>query len=185
MSLRFKFDPTQSRLSVHASATGMLSVFAHSPTFRVRQLGGIIAFPPEASESPRIELNVRADSLELQDHVGQTERREIEGRMCEEVLEAPRFPEIVYRAEHAAMTRLGPGHFRIQIRGELDLHGVRRAHPVEAELWIYDEGVQLRGNTVLRMSDHGIRPVTALGGTIRLRDELALTFDLVALPEQP
>ena len=33
------------------------------------------------------------------------------------------------------------------------------------------------------MSEFGIRPVTALGGTIKLKDELKLSFDLAALPE--
>jgi hypothetical protein len=35
------------------------------------------------------------------------------------------------------------------------------------------------------MSDHRIRPVTALGGAIKLKDELSLSFDLVGLPEGP
>ena len=55
----------------------------------------------------------------------------------------------------------------------------------EAELRLYTDGLRLIGSCPLRMSDYGIRPVTALGGSIRLKDEMRLSFDLVALPEGP
>ena len=61
-----------------------------------------------------------------------------------------------------------------------------RRHPAPAgrrELQVFDDGLRLRGECPLRLSDYRIRPVTALGGTIRLKDELKLSFDLVGLPE--
>jgi polyisoprenoid-binding protein YceI len=66
------------------------------------------------------------------------------------------------------------------MRGELALHGVTRPHEQDAQLLLYSDGVRLTGETSLRLSDYGIRPVTALAGTIKLKDQLHLAFDLVA-----
>ena len=40
MMTRYRLDPGQSRFTVQAFATGMLSFLAHSPTFAVRAFRG-------------------------------------------------------------------------------------------------------------------------------------------------
>src|SRR5581483_889141 len=109
--------------------------------------------------------------------------REIEDRMRAEVLETVSFPEVTYRAAAAATEKLAAGRYRVALDGTLELHGVSRPHRAEAELAVFADGLRLRGQTGLRMSDFAIRPVTALGGAIRLKDEVALAFDLAAVPE--
>jgi hypothetical protein len=52
-------------------------------------------------------------------------------------------------------------------------------------LLVFDEGVRLRGQSSLRMSDFRIQPVAALGGAIQLKDELKFAFDLAGFPELP
>ena len=54
-----------------------------------------------------------------------------------------------------------------------------------AEILVLSDGLILRGEFLLKMSEYRIRPVTALGGTIRLKDELAVSFDLACFPEGP
>ena len=58
-------------------------------------------------------------------------------------------------------------------------------HQIVAELLVFSDGLRLRGEDSLRMSDYRIRPVTALGGAIKLRDDLHLAFDIGGLPEVP
>ena len=43
MSEHFQFDPNQSRFTVRAFATGMLSALGHDPTFAVRDFRGAMA----------------------------------------------------------------------------------------------------------------------------------------------
>jgi hypothetical protein len=50
-------------------------------------------------------------------------------------------------------------------------------------LVVYDDGVRLAGASRLLLSEYGIRPVTALGGAIKLKDELKVSFDLAGIPE--
>jgi polyisoprenoid-binding protein YceI len=179
----YRFDPTRGRFTAQAFATGLLSMFGHSPTFTVRDYGGTVAFEDERIDHLRLDLTVPAGSLAVTDDVKPADRREIEERMRAEVLETPAFPEIGYRAAAVASERVEQGRYRVTLDGTLTLHGVARPHRVEAELAVFGDGVRLRGETGVRMSEFNIRPVTAVGGTIRLKDEVRLTFDLAAVPE--
>src|SRR3954471_830244 len=97
MRARYRFDPTQGHFRVHASPTGMFSMFAHSPTFAARDFRGSMGFEGPDFDGMVLDLVVVASSLVLVDRVG-ADRGEIEGRMRAEVLEADASPEIRYEA---------------------------------------------------------------------------------------
>jgi polyisoprenoid-binding protein YceI len=183
MTDRYKLDPTQGRFTVETSATGMLSMFGHSPTFDVRDFAGEVRF--EGGEVGRMALDLRVDagSLVVRDRVSPADRREIESRMRRDVLESADYPEIAYLTGDVSADATAPGTYRVHLAGRLSLHGATRPRPIDAELRIFGDGLQLRGSCPLRMSDYGIRPVTALGGTIKLKDDLTISFLLVGLPE--
>ncbi len=183
MPTRYRFDPGQSRFTVQAFAAGMLSFLGHSPTFAVHDFGGRLTVEGGAA-GRGLELLVRADTLTLLDQVSAADRREIEGTMRRDVLETARYPQIFYEAAKVAADLVSPGHYRLRIGGRLVLHGVTRPQPLAAVLLVFDDGIRLQGETPLRLSEYRIRPVTALAGTIRLQDEVKLSFDISGLPEE-
>lgn len=183
MTTRYRLGPGHSRFTAQAFAAGVLSFLGHSPTFAVREFTGAVEFPDDLVANARLELTVGAGSLAVGDAVKPADRREIEGRMRAEVLEAAAFPEIAFHATAAETEKLAPGRYRMALDGPLALHGITRPLRVEAELTVFADGLRLRGETGVRMSDFAIRPVTALGGTIRLEDRVKLAFDLAAVPE--
>jgi polyisoprenoid-binding protein YceI len=185
MRTRYRLDPGHSKFTVQAFAGGLLSFFAHSPTFAVRDFAGEVDFEDDAVESMRLQLAVKAGALALVDQVKAADRVEIEGRMRGEVLETAAYPEIRFEAAVRASERIEPGRYKVQLAGPLALHGVTREHQADVELLIFDDGVRLRGASPLRLSEYRIRPVTALAGAIKLKDELKVSFDLAALPEKP
>jgi polyisoprenoid-binding protein YceI len=184
MATRYRLDPTQSRFTVQAFATGMLGFLGHSPTFAVREFSGTGSFEDGTVKSMRLELTVRANGLHLLDNIRPADRTEMEDSMRRDVLETARYPEIRYEAPEVLAETVAQGRYRLRIGGRLSLHGVARLHPVDAEMVVFTDGLRLRGESSLRLSDHAIRPVTALGGTIRLKDELQLVFDIAGLPEE-
>jgi polyisoprenoid-binding protein YceI len=131
----------------------------------------------------RLELTVWADSLGLVDDVKPADRQEIETTMRTAVLETATYPEVGYQADDVIADRTDAGRYRLRIAGRLTLHGVTHPHPVEAELVVFSDGVRLRGGAGLRLSDYRIKPVSAVGGTIRLKDDLRVTFDIAGMPE--
>jgi polyisoprenoid-binding protein YceI len=183
MTPRYRFDPGHSRFTVQAFATGLLSFLGHSPTLAVRDFRGVVEFPDDLIANLRVELTAGAGTLAVTDAVKPSDRREIEERMRADVLETAAFPEITFRAAAVESEKQAPGRYRTVLAGDLALHGVARPLRVGAELAIFADGLRLRGETRLRMSEFAIRTVTALGGTIRLQDEVKLSFDLAALPE--
>jgi polyisoprenoid-binding protein YceI len=182
MSTVYRFDPGQSRFTVQAFATGLLSFMGHSPAFAVRDFSGTVAFDAGRVGGMRLDLNVRADSLALTGEFRSADREEIERTMRREVLETADYPQIRYEAMAVSSETSSPGRYCVRLDGRLSLHGVTLEHPAEAELTVFDDGLRLSGTSVVRLSGHRIRPVTALGGTIRLKDELRVTYDLAAVP---
>jgi polyisoprenoid-binding protein YceI len=184
MAARYTLDPSQGRFTVQAFATGLLSALGHSPTFAVRDFSGGIHFERDEIRSMRLDLTVRADSLDLLDRVKDADRREIIDRMRRDVLESSTYPEIAYHSDDVSSEPIAPGRFRVRIGGHLALHGASRPHRVDAEIQVFGDGIRLLGETPLKLSDYGIRPVTALAGAIKLKDDLKVSFDLPGRPEE-
>jgi polyisoprenoid-binding protein YceI len=178
LMVRYTLDPASSRFTVQAFAGGMLSGFGHSPTFAVRQFTGEVGFTPETLADASLRLTVRAESLTLTDSVSAKDRQEIEGQMRLEVLEAAAYPEIDFQSAGITADRVADNWYRLRIQGELRLHGVKRPQQVDAQLRILEDQVRLSGQCALSLSAYRIKPVTALGGLIKLKDELKLDFDL-------
>jgi polyisoprenoid-binding protein YceI len=186
VTAHYRFDPSQSRFTVQAFATGLLSFAGHSPTFAVRDFRGGLDLDLGSSKVVALELTTRAEGLDLLGNYSASDRREIETRMRRDVLQTSAFPEVTFEAaDVAAAAPIAPGRYRIDLNGRLSLHGVTRPHRIVAELQVLDDALRLLGDCPLRMSEYRISPVTALGGTIRLKDELAVKFDLIGLREGP
>jgi polyisoprenoid-binding protein YceI len=176
----YVIDPGISRFTVRAFATGLLSALGHSPTIGIRDFEGEVRLPPDSLEGARLHLKIQAASLAVQDQISDKDRREMERQMKEDVLEVARFPEIVYECSQVSGSRSTPGQFTVTLDGQLTLCGVTRNQPVEARVNITGNMLRAGGEFAIRQSDYGIKPVSAVGGTLKLKDELKLAFDVAA-----
>jgi polyisoprenoid-binding protein YceI len=172
----YTLDPGASRFTVQAFAAGMLSAFAHSPTFQIREFTGELRLAPEAL--PFFSLIVKADSLALADAVSPNDRDEIEGRMQREVLETAVYPAVIFQSTQSVADKVADNWYRLRINGELQLHGVKKPYAVDAQVRILDDEVRLGGQCALSLAAFRIMPVTALGGMIKLKDEVKFQFEI-------
>lgn len=184
LTVHYRFDPGHSQFTVHAFATGLLSIFAHSPTFAIRDFAGGLHMPNDGFGGAWLEMVIKAASLELVDRVPLRDREDIVGRMRREVLEIDAYPEIHFEAGDFTAEPLADNQYQAHSHGRLTLHGVTTPFEMEARLQFYTDGIRLLGETFIRPSAFQIKPVTALGGTIRLKDELQLSFNLVGWKSQ-
>ena len=67
--------------------------------------------------------------------------------------------------------------------GDLTLHGVTRTLPVSARAVINGNTVRATGEFSVRQSDYEMRAVSAAAGAIRIKDDVKITFDIVARKE--
>lgn len=170
---------------MQAFAAGVLSFLGHSPTFALGNFTGSLRVESGMLVGMRVELLAQAESLVLEDKVSAEDRKEIEKRTRGEVLELARYPQILFQATARSANAISPGRYWIRLDGTLSLHGLTRPLVVEAEFQVFEDGIRLRGESGLKMSNFGIKPVTALGGSIKLKDEVKLSFDLAGLPVEP
>jgi polyisoprenoid-binding protein YceI len=127
----------------------------------------------------RMTLTIKANSLEAAEGGSDKDRDEINRRMRQEVLETDDYPEIVY--ECTGVTASGTGdRYWVALKGELTLHGTTKSMPVSARVTINGTSLRASGDFALRQSDFGIALVSAAAGTIRVKDEVKCTFDILA-----
>ena len=101
--------------------------------------------------------------------------------MHDEVLETEGFAEIIYECPRvSSVQKMGEGLFSATLNGELALHGVTRNQPVSARVTLKGDTLRTAGEFSVRQSDYDIKPVSAAGGTVKLKDELKLSFDIIA-----
>jgi polyisoprenoid-binding protein YceI len=169
-----------SSFTARVFATGLLSSFGHSPTITIADFEGTVCVNPETIENSSLRMVLRAGSLAVNDDLGNGDREEIDRRMHVEALESESFPEIVYECTRLSASKTGEGQYWVALNGDLTLHGVTRSQPVSARISINGDALRAIGDFSVRQSDYQIRPVSALGGTVRLKDEIKLSFAINA-----
>jgi polyisoprenoid-binding protein YceI len=177
---QYTVDASKSRFTVQAFASGLLKSFGHNPTIGIRDFSGELRFDPDAPDEATLQMKVQANSLEVTDKVSDKDRHEIENGMKDEVLEIETYPEISYESTHIATTKVSNKWFRLQITGQLSLHGQTKEHHVDAQLKPRDGELRLSGNFTLQQTDYNIKLFSVMGGTMKLKDELRFNFDIVA-----
>ncbi|HZS60683.1 MAG TPA: YceI family protein [Gemmatimonadaceae bacterium] len=182
MSIRYRIDVRASQFTIRAFAAGMLSALAHNPTFAVRQYEGEVTVDPETGAEASLALTIAASSLELVGDVSSRDREEVERIMREQVLDTSTYPTITYdsSASVTSAVRKGDGQLEIALGGSLKLHGCTHRQPITARAIVTASSLRAFGEFRIRQTDYGIRLVTAAAGTIKIKDELKCSFDIVA-----
>ncbi|MDX6692803.1 MAG: hypothetical protein QOF02_406 [Blastocatellia bacterium] len=181
IAVRYRIDPKQSRFVVQAEASGLLSFVGHNPVIAICGFGGDASFIHGTFAQASLLMLVQANSLAVVGEASEKDRPEIERAMREDVLEIARYPEIVYMSTSVQTTRIAEGRYQSRIGGSLSLHGVTRQQNVDAELSINGGNLlRARGEFSLRQSDYNIRQFSAVGGTLKVKDDLRFSFDIGA-----
>ena len=162
-------DPDRSTLTVFVYKSGLFSALADDHVIQAPLADGMIS-----TDAPLgIEVSVRSANLKVLDPgLSSDKRAEVQARMLgPEVLDSTAYPTIEF-----ASTSIEPaGPDRWSVTGRLTIHGVTRAltFPVTQKDGRY------RGTAVLRQRDFGIEPISIVGGTVKVRDELKVEFDVI------
>jgi len=179
-SIRFMIDAAASRFTVKAFAGGLLSALAHNPTIAVREFSGEARVDLAELERSSLVVTANADSLTVIGDVPDKDRPEVERAMHEDVLQSQRFPEIIYECSRVSASKTGDGLYWASLNGELSLHGITRNQVIPARIFVDETSLKASGEFSLRQSDYHIKLVSEAGGTIKVKDELKFSFELVA-----
>jgi len=172
----FSIDAAKSLFTVQAFAAGIASVVAHSPKFAIRDIVGDIRFVPGSLQDASVELAINVGSLEIMDEVSVSERREIERVMFDEVLENRRYPKAEYRSSNVTSTKVGENMYRLNVKGDLTLHGITRGVPLESQVMVGDDSFRAQGSFAISQLDFGLKIASVAGGTLKIKDELKFVY---------
>lgn len=167
-----QIDTARSVLTVRVYKTGLFSAFAHDHEVRAPIQNGTID-----EEQNSVEFAVDARTLKVLDpKASESERSDIQRTMLgPKVLDSEKFAEI--RFHSTSIGEIGEGKWTV--RGELTLHG--QTHPVKVEV----EGREghdghYTGSVQLRQTEFGITPVSIAGGSVKVKDEVRVEFEIFA-----
>ena len=178
--LHYVVDARSSRFTVQAFATGILSAMGHNPKIGIRTFTGDVDFNAGAAQARGFRLSMKSNSLGILDDISDKDRRDMEKMMNEQVLETDKYADIVFDAPTVSITRIDSTLFSATLNGALTFHGVTRNQTVPARIAVFDEMLRASGEFTLNQSDYGIKPISVAGGTLKVKDELKFSFEMVA-----
>ena len=164
-----EMDVARSTLTVRAFKAGLFSAFGHNHEIRAPIARGSF---DESADLPSVELQVDARQLQVQDpELSAKDRSEVQQTMLgPSVLDSAKFSEIRFRS--LTIEKTGEGKWRVH--GDLTVHGQTR--PVLVE--VTGEPGHYRGSATVKQTDFGIKPVSAAGGAIKVKDEVRVEFEI-------
>jgi len=176
----YSIDKARSTCMVRAFATGLLASFGHNPTISVPDLEGDILLNPKAIEQSSLLLTIHAAAMMVTGDMSEKDSREINRRMQEEVLNSNSFPDIFFESSRATVSKTSEGQYWLALNGEFTLRGVKRNQSIPAWVSLADDTLRAAGEFTILMSDYDIPPVSAIGGAVKLKDELKISFSISA-----
>jgi len=162
-------DAEHSRLIVHVGKAGFFSGLGHEHEISAPISRGEVELSAPAS----VAFTVMAGKLAVLDpSESESTRAEVQKTMLgPTVLDAEKFPEIRFVSE--SVERLSDSHWKVH--GKLTLHGQTQPVVLETRL----EKGHYQGTASLLQSSFGVTPIRLAGGTIQVKNEVQIKYDIV------
>lgn len=175
----YRVNAHSGKLSVYTYKEGFLSAVAHDLLIEVTDF--TVNVNVLDGHTVNGEAEVQANSLKVicamkdgqcqHDTLKEKDKADIEEATFKDVLHVSKYPTITFRLQNIAQGDEGV----YRIGGELTLHGVTR--PVEFDAKT-TTGKDFKGRFTLGQKDFGIKPYKALLGTLKVKNEVDIAFDL-------
>jgi polyisoprenoid-binding protein YceI len=174
----------QSTVTIHVGKGGVFGFAGHEHEVAASAVEGRIVADRAQIAASSVSLSFAAAALRV---TGKGEPADDvpavqEAMLGPNVLDAQRFPAVVFRSTSVAGRPAGTDAYELQVAGELELHGVTQPLSVPLRVELSQDGLRASGTVTLRQTAFGIKPVS-VGGVVKVKDELKITFDIVAHAE--
>jgi len=178
-SVVYRLSPA-SRLDVKTGKAGLFGFAGHEHLIRARGFSGRVVYFPAAPAMSRIEITVRADSLEVLTPPDTEEIRKVTAAMRTDILKVDQYPEITL-----ASKSITPSDREYRIDAELTIVGRTRELPVEVRVEIGPDTLHAVATFGVKQTDFGIKPFRGgPAGTVRVADRVTFDIEAVAVRER-
>jgi len=163
----YELGPDNGTLAVRTGRTGTVAKAGHDLLIHVTKWRGTLATGDDA----RVELDADATSLKVREGsggmmaLGDDDLANIEQTIDDDVLKRQ---DIAFRS-----TRVEEAAGGLSVTGDLTLRGSTRPIAFDLEL----AGGRVRGAAVVKQTEWGMKPYTALFGALKVADEVRVEID--------
>jgi polyisoprenoid-binding protein YceI len=174
--------PSESSFWVFAGKTGIFSAFAHNHEIGVKSFSGRVVVPAAGAGGGSLEMEVDAPSLVVLDkEPSEEDKKKIFNSMHNEVLESAKYQKITFKSVSVSdVKQTGSDAYSFVVNGDLSLHGVTKRIAVPVAATVTPQQLRATGKYTLKQTDYGIKPYSAAGGSIKVKDEVVVNFNIVA-----
>ncbi|MDR4507661.1 MAG: YceI family protein [Candidatus Brocadiaceae bacterium] len=168
------------RIFIYTFKEGFLSAVAHDLLLEAKNFTVSLNIPPEGAGISNVEAEIHANSLKVlcamkdgnqcYDTLKEKDRKEIEEAIIKDVLHPGKYPTVKFCSTKGIEGKVGA-----LVKGELTLHGT--THPIEFPVTSASEG-HISGKFVVKQKEYGIKPYKALLGTLKVKNEVEIDFEL-------
>ncbi len=163
-----------SRFALEIEKTGLMSGKKHLFVFDRYQ--GRVEYDDQAPEKSRVELTIEAASGICQDTwVSPKDLKKVQ-ETAFELMGLPQHKTLRFVSKQ--VTRKGPGEF--EVVGDLTVRGLARPVTVAVKMEPAGGGLLFSGSAVVRIKDYGLKPPSAVLGSVGTRNEMRVEFRLAA-----
>jgi polyisoprenoid-binding protein YceI len=178
----FTIDPSNSHVLIQVGKEGMFGFAGHAHEVLAPGVSGRVSVEPNDLQRSTVSLEFNAAALKVSEKgepaadVPQVQQV----MLSEQVLDVKRFPTVAFRSRRVSAAPPTVKGAAVVIEGDITLHGVTRPLTIHASATVQADRLTARGTFVIKQTDFGIRPVTAGGGTVKVKDEVQVEFVLEA-----
>ena len=175
----------RSSVRIAVGKSGLFSGAGHTHEVVAPTVSGKILLDPKDLRQAQITLTFDASALKV---TGKGEPAkdvpEVQRVMLsEKVLDVANYPTIVFRSQHVDAQGETGGLTRLRVTGDITLRGVTRRIEVPVDVRLESARLTATGTLMIKQTAFGITPVTAGLGTVKVRDEVSVTFTFTASPQ--
>lgn len=174
----------KSRMTVHVGTAGLFKMFGHEHQIEVRRIEGRVDWDAEAPASSRFVLEIDASSLTVADEeLSEKDRAQVQSDMETKALALSENPRIVFESTEVKVEKTGGTNRRLTLRGTLSLRGMTKPVEVPLTLDVAEDRLTAKGEMELDSKTWSVPQITAVGGSVKTKQELKISFEVVAARE--
>jgi polyisoprenoid-binding protein YceI len=178
----FVIDAAASAVTIHVGRSGVFGFAGHDHEVTAPALKGQILLDAANPSRSRVSVEFDAASLTV---TGKGEPKEDvpevqKVMLSDRVLDVAHYPSIAFASQTVTVTSQSSDRIVLRVEGGLTLHGVTKPVRLPVTVKVGTDDLQAEGKATVRQTDFGIHPVTAGVGTVRVKDEVDVSFSIRA-----
>jgi polyisoprenoid-binding protein YceI len=171
-----------SDVRIDVGRSGVFRAAGHDHEVIAPAISGRVRLDLERLEDADISLTFDASALKVTGKGEPPEDvREVQQTMLgQKVLDVAKYPTITFRSREIAVQSRKGDQVLLRVAGDLTLHGVSRRIEAPIEVRMTSNRLTGTGKAVIKQTDFGIEPVSAGLGTVKVKNEVSVSFTFLA-----